>query len=144
MIEQPMNDQKDNAQTIESAEAQEPPVITQTKDVQTTTLPVKDKEKEKDEEKIEENVEKKELEKDVEMHKEEEKEEEKQVRKVNSRSLTSKKTIDDDEDDDTISIEGPINMDMMSPTKLMEIASAMQYKEHKKIMKAQRKEAQTI
>lgn len=36
------------------------------------------------------------------------------------RSLTSKKIIDDDEEDDTVSIQGPINMDMLSPTELME------------------------
>ncbi|XP_059071576.1 uncharacterized protein LOC131868124 [Cryptomeria japonica] len=76
--------------------------------------------------------------------KDEEMEKEKHEQKVTSRSLTSKKIIDDDEDDDTISIQGPINMDMLSPIELMEIASAMQSKAQKKIMKAQIKESQTI
>lgn len=35
-------------------------------------------------------------------------------------------------------------MDMLSPTELMEIASSMQYRVHTNIMKARRKEAQTI
>lgn len=42
--------------------------------------------------------------------------EEYQEKKVTYQSLTSKKIVDDDEDDDTISIQGLINMDMLSPT----------------------------
>lgn len=79
-----------------------------------------------------------------EKQKDEEKQEEDHEQKVTSRSLTSKKILDDDEDDNTISIQGPINMDTLSPTELMEIASNMQSRAHKKIMRAQRKEAQTI
>ncbi|XP_059064791.1 uncharacterized protein LOC131856861 [Cryptomeria japonica] len=55
-----------------------------------------------------------------------------------------KAIIDDDEDGDRMSIQGPINMDMLSPTELMEFASAMQSKAKKKMMRAQRREAQTI
>ncbi|XP_059073725.1 uncharacterized protein LOC131874392 [Cryptomeria japonica] len=49
--------------------------------------------------------------------------EEAHEQKVTYRSLTSKKIIDDDEDDDTMSIQGLINMDMLSQKELMEIAS---------------------
>lgn len=58
---------------------------------------------------------------------------------MNPQSITSKKIFDDDKEDDTISIQG-----ILSPTELMEIASTMQSKSQKKIMKARRIEAQTI
>lgn len=77
--------------------------------------------------------------KTYEKQKDEEKQEEEHEYKVTSWSLTSKNIIDED---DTVSIQGPINMDMLCPIELMEIASAMQSKAHKKIMKAHRKEAQ--
>lgn len=74
------------------------------------------------------------------MKEEEKKKEEAQEHKVTYWSLTSKKIIDDD----TIGIQGPINMDMLSPKELMEIASSMQSKAKKKIMRTQRREAKTI
>lgn len=62
--------------------------------------------------------------------------EEEPEQKLTPNSVTSKKILDDDEEDDTVSIQGPINMDMLSHIELMEIASAMQSKAQKKIMKS--------
>lgn len=59
-------------------------------------------------------------------------------------SFTSKNKIDDDEDNDALSIQGPINMDALSSTKPMEIATAMQSRDNKKRMKEQQKESQSI
>lgn len=63
--------------------------------------------------------------------------------KVTPTPLTSKRKVVDDEDDDALSIQEPINMDILSSTKLMEIANAMQSQDKKK-MKKQQKEAATI
>lgn len=109
----------------EKKSEKEKPVITETVDTQTPL--VKDKEKEK--EKIEEKKEEEQL---------------KTEPKVTPLSFTSKKKIDDDEDDDALSIQGPINMDALNTTELMEIAIAMKYRAKKKIMKEQQKESHSI
>lgn len=90
---------------------------------------------------IEVNVENKAPKKDVDMHKEEEKKEGEPDQIVTSWSLKSNKIVDDEEDD-TMSIKGLVNMKMLSPTELLQIASTMHSKEKKQIMKSQRKDAQ--
>ncbi|XP_059068496.1 uncharacterized protein LOC131859002 [Cryptomeria japonica] len=119
----------------EDKSSEEPPVHTQI-----VLPPVSDNEKNKEEEKIEEKTE----DKPEEEKEEEEKEIEKSEPKVTPLSFTSKKKIDDDEDDDALSIQGPINMDMLSSTELMEISTAMQSREKKKRMKEQQKEVEII
>ncbi|XP_059064938.1 stress response protein NST1-like [Cryptomeria japonica] len=65
--------------------------------------------------------------------------EEAHEKKVTYQSLNSNKIIDD-----IMEIQGPINMDILISTELMEIASTMQSKAKKKIMRTQMREAQTI
>ncbi|XP_059073467.1 uncharacterized protein LOC131874216 [Cryptomeria japonica] len=86
----------------------------QTNDWKITEPPEKDEEMQKDtQESVQINVEqtKESLKKAKEKQKEEA-----QEKKVTYQSLTSNKIIDDEEDDDIVSIQGPINMDMLSPT----------------------------
>ncbi|XP_057830667.2 uncharacterized protein LOC131041558 [Cryptomeria japonica] len=119
----------------EDKRSKDPPIHTQT-----VLQPVNDNEKNKEKEKIEEMIQDRPKEK----KEEEEKETKKFKPKVTPLSFNSKKKIDDDEDDDALSIQGPLNMDMLSSTKLMEIATAMKSRAKKKRMKEQQKEAETI
>lgn len=79
--------------------------------------------------------------KDKESEKKEEKKTVKTKPKVTPLSLDYKNKIMDEDDDDAISIQGPINMDMLSSTELMEIVTTMQSQAKKKRMKEQQKEA---
>ncbi|XP_059069828.1 uncharacterized protein LOC131859785 [Cryptomeria japonica] len=103
---------------------EEPSVVTQTVDTQTPSI--------------------QETAKDKGSEKKEEKKTVKTEPKVTPLSLDSKKKIVDEDDDNAISIQGPINMDIMSSTELMEIATAMQSQARKKRMKEQQKEEETI
>ncbi|XP_059069509.1 DEK domain-containing chromatin-associated protein 4-like [Cryptomeria japonica] len=79
--------------------------------------------------------------------KEEEENKKEEKKDTLSPSLKKKIIIDDDDnddDDDSMSIKVPIDMDSLSSSQLMEIAQAMQSRAHKKTLKEQRKEAETL
>lgn len=68
---------------------------------------------------------------------------EKEIVKVISSEPAKKKQLDEDYDD-YLSISGPIDMNNLSESEMMKIASVMQYRVHKKRLKEQRVEAETI
>lgn len=102
-------------------------------------------EEKKAEEKNEETEKKKEEEKTKNKEGTEENKEEKTKPIVTPLSLDSKKKVfAEEDDDDALSIQGPLDMDKLSYTKLMEIATTMKSWAKKKRMKEQWKEAETI
>lgn len=145
MFEQHEKNQAQEGQKDEGEKKDEEPPI-ENQSVDTQPPPKKDNNEEKQEEEKNEEIEK---------EKEEEKTENKEGTKENKAENTEpivtplsldfkKKVVDEEDDDDALSIQGPLDMDKLSSTKLMEIATAMQSQAKKKSMKEQQKEAETI
>ncbi|XP_057826103.2 uncharacterized protein LOC131037880 [Cryptomeria japonica] len=110
----------------------EPPVNAPTTDTQPP--PVKSSNEENQKEKLE----------DKDKEKEEKEKIEDNVPKVTPLSLDSKKKVDDETDNDSIIIQGPLDMDNLSATELMNIATVMQSHSQKKRLLEQQKEVETI
>lgn len=93
-----------------------------------------------------EKFEKKEEDKKIEQEKKEQEKEKTRDKKTTSKAThgSKKKIIVVDDDDDFVRIKGPIEMENLSSSQLMEIAQGMQSRAHKKRMKEQQREAKTI
>lgn len=72
-----------------------------------------------------------------------EKNTEKAIIKVVSFEPAKQKQLDED-DDDSLSISGPIDMNNLSVSEMMKIANVMQFRVHKKRLKEQRAKAEII